>query len=88
MIRYAIRNVTDPKKDVREVARIMSVYMPSNYTATAVETIDGRRGVLIEGEDVAGWTLDGYVLPRLGSGLLLAREIDADEASEYNLFAL
>jgi hypothetical protein len=41
-------------------------YLPGNYTATTY--------VVIEGEDVAGWTLDGYVIPRLGSGLICARE--------------
>jgi hypothetical protein len=30
---------------------------------------------LIEGEDNAGWTLDGYVIPRLASGLIFAKEV-------------
>lgn len=46
-------------------------YLPTNYTATP----DGDGGTLIEGTDVAGWTLDGYVLPRLMSGLIGAREV-------------
>ena len=31
--------------------------------------------ILIAGEDNAGWTLDGYVIPRLGSSLVYASEI-------------
>jgi hypothetical protein len=31
---------------------------------------------VIRGEDFAGWTLDAYVIPRLGSGLINATEID------------
>jgi hypothetical protein len=31
--------------------------------------------VIIGGTDNAGWTLDGYVIPRLASGLLWATEI-------------
>lgn len=47
-------------------------YLPSNYTADS----DGGN-VFIHGEDSAGWTLDGYVIPRLASGLYFAREIDS-----------
>jgi hypothetical protein len=36
--------------------------------------------VIVGGHDNAGWTLDGYVLPRLASGMYGAREIDADTA--------
>ena len=46
-------------------------YMPSNYKA--YENDSGQ--ILICGNDVAGWTLDGYVLPRLSSGLIAAKEI-------------
>lgn len=31
---------------------------------------------VIKGEDAAGWTLDGYVIPRLGSAPYPAVEID------------
>ena len=31
---------------------------------------------MIGGRDVAGWTLDAYVIPRLASGLYFATEID------------
>jgi hypothetical protein len=45
-------------------------YLPSNYSADS----DGG-SVFIHGEDNAGWTLDGYVLPRLASGLYFGREV-------------
>ena len=35
-----------------------------------------RLYLLVEGEDHAGWTLDDYVIPRLGSGNYGCREID------------
>lgn len=54
--------------DLRKVER----YLPFNYRA--VQTKD--HGILIIGEDSAGWTLDGYVIPRLASGLIAARELD------------
>jgi hypothetical protein len=30
---------------------------------------------LIAGRDVAGWTLDDYVIPRLASGMYYAEEV-------------
>lgn len=37
--------------------------------------------VVIVGEDNAGWTLDGYVNPRLGSGMIWAKEITESKDS-------
>ena len=37
-------------------------------------TVDGQ--TVIAGRDVAGWTLDAYVIPRLASGLYFAAEVD------------
>lgn len=48
-------------------------YMPSNYAAEAVGD-----DVVITGQDSAGWTLDGYVIPRLASGLYFAKEVTDD----------
>lgn len=45
-------------------------YLPANYTADS----DGT-DVFIHGVDRAGWTLDGYVIPRLASGLYHAKEV-------------
>ena len=45
-------------------------YMPANYQAAQ---LDGY--VEISGYDMAGCTLDEYVIPRLASGLILATEV-------------
>lgn len=46
-------------------------YLPANYSATLLKSGTVR----ISGEDRAGWTLDGYVIPRLASGLIFASEV-------------
>jgi len=68
--RYALVSMRVPD------AEKIEPYLPANYR------ILGERedGVVIAGTDNAGWTLDDYVIPRLGSGLIFAREITADEA--------
>ena len=59
----------------------IAAYLPANYhiaRGTVRDPIDPtltRLGTLIEGVDNAGWTLDGYVLPRLASGLYFGREV-------------
>lgn len=55
---------------------VVQRFLPWNYTAekTMLDSI------IIEGEDNAGWTLDGYVIPRLASGGYYAREIAGDDA--------
>lgn len=54
-------------------------YLPGNYSVV-YETTDpahnDRPVFVIEGEDAAGWTLDSYVIPRYGSGLIACEEID------------
>ena len=58
-------------------------YLPSNYFIGETYTADDELRpktvvnyvVEIWGEDNAGWTLDGYVIPRLASGLIFAEEI-------------
>jgi hypothetical protein len=51
--------------------REAKAYLPENY-----RLLGEYKGVfVIAGEDVAGWTLDGYVIPRYGSGLMACREI-------------
>ena len=67
MTRYAVvfsRYPTDTPQGMRN-------YLPENYEIighTLTHTPDGRWRIGIQGEDVAGWTLDDYVLPRLDSG--------------------
>lgn len=51
-------------------------YLPANFTAhESSGTIFGDV-IEIEGFDRAGWSLDGYVIPRLASGLISAKEIE------------
>ena len=49
-------------------------YLPSNYHA-----YEHDGAVRIVGRDNHGWTLDGYVIPRLGSGLIAVKEIRGEE---------
>lgn len=51
-------------------------YMPGNYETIWCGSFEGRAAVVIAGRDAGGWTLDSYVIPRLGSGLMFAEEID------------
>lgn len=48
-------------------------YLPSNYKVVGHDADT----TTIEGTDVAGWTLDGYVIPKLASGLYGCRESGA-----------
>tara|TARA_R110000764_G_scaffold96433_1_gene180534 strand:+ start:126 stop:419 length:294 start_codon:yes stop_codon:yes gene_type:complete len=50
-------------------------YLPSNYEVLESD-ITGSAGdsVIVGGHDVAGWTLESYIVPRLGSGGLFATE--------------
>lgn len=63
----------------------VEAYLPANYEIVhwSAEP-DGKGKAVIAGEDVAGWTLHDYVIPRLASGLLTCREYpsygDANEA--------
>jgi hypothetical protein len=76
---------TWPKIRCAKVARgekgtafgIVAAYLPANYWI-ARET---GEAVYIIGTDNAGWTLDGYVIPRLASGLIFCEEITEQEAS-------
>lgn len=70
--RFAV--VTGRNLDVKAVER----YLPSNYgLCESFPSEDGRTYVIVGGVDSAGWTLDGYVIPRLRSGNYGAREIGA-----------
>lgn len=54
----------------------VAAYLPANYQVKDDGPPWGGEEleVLIEGADRAGWTLDGYVIPRLASGLMFAKE--------------
>lgn len=58
-------------------------YLPDNYKVIwegEVPLYEGSDrptlGFVIQGEDVAGWTMDKYVIPRYASGLIGCDEID------------
>lgn len=55
-------------------SRELIALLPDNYH---VRHQLGEREWLIAGEDDAGWTLDGYVMPRIGSANLTATEVPA-----------
>jgi hypothetical protein len=67
--RYAIIENT-----TRSPLAMVQRYLPSNYTAS----MQGE-AILIEGVDSHGWTLDGYVIERLASGMIYAKEIFPNE---------
>lgn len=56
---------------------VVARYLPDNYAL--MESFPSEDGlvVVIGGTDAAGWTLDGYVIPRLLSGNFGAKEIGA-----------
>lgn len=54
----------------------LEAYLPSNYKVLVSQAIEDGVVFIIGGEDNAGWTLDEYVIPRLGSGLIFAEEIE------------
>ena len=58
----------------------VQAYLPFNYRAH--QTTDGTGDIYITGIDNAGWTMDEYVIPRLGSGLINAVEISFEEVHD------
>lgn len=66
-------------------------YLPQGYTAK-IEYLPGNQAgktsnamrIVIRGYDIAGWTLDDYVIPRLASGMIVATEVFATEAFEHD----
>jgi hypothetical protein len=55
----------------------IAAYMPGNYAVLGRTPIKASNtvSVLIGGRDQHGWTLDGYVLPRLASGMYYGDEV-------------
>jgi len=58
-------------------------YLPSNYEAVIAPALN-EDAIIITGRDSGGWTLDGYVIPRLASGLIFAREITPTTPTNAN----
>jgi hypothetical protein len=63
-MRYARIQSTD--------AIVISRYLPTNYSVL----FSDERTTVIAGEDVYGWALDDFVLPRLSTWNLIGGEID------------
>jgi hypothetical protein len=64
-----------PAKAVTRVA----AYLPSNYSVDRAWVMGaGDVLVMVEGEDSGGWTAEGYVIPRLLSGLYAAKIINEE----------
>lgn len=62
--RYAIVKGANSAGEVR-------AYLPSEYWLVGESGID----YIIAGNDKAGWTLDGYVIPRFASGNMVCKEL-------------
>ena len=54
-------------------AERVAAYLPAGYRVVEADVI-GKQGdsVIIAGYDIAGWTLEDYVIPRLASGCMFA----------------
>ncbi len=81
MTRYAYVLIVHHDGEDENRADRIAAYLPDNYQVTGVGPApegDRYRRVHIAGEDNAGWTLDGYVIPRLASGLYGCTEVTAE----------
>jgi hypothetical protein len=59
-------------RSLEEVQR----YLPEGWNAViAASTANDEDVIVAWGEERAGWTVDGYIIPRLASGLIVAKEI-------------
>lgn len=68
----------------------VQAYLPKNYKVVALHRVENGPvksdvSFLVAGRDSAGWTLDGYVIPRYLSGLVSADEVDAEQAQRMLL---
>jgi hypothetical protein len=62
-------------QNARDAAQLWN-YLPGNYAIIGGDFGEpGKPVYLIGGNDVAGWTMDDYVIPRLQSGAIFATEI-------------
>ncbi len=63
----------DSKADtVNDFLDRIKALLPENYKV-GYNSSNGQ--IIVTGHDVAGWTMDLYVIPRLASGLIFAEEI-------------
>ena len=69
-------------KDI--TAERVANYLPSNYTVVDAD-VTGADGdsVIIGGHDVAGWTIEAYIAPRLGTGGMYVVDSDGDYGDQF-----
>lgn len=60
---------------------VIKRYLPSNYGC-----FQYGFDVIIVGTDLAGWTMQDYVLPRLHSGLYFPHEIDFSDPDDWQRY--
>lgn len=84
--RWPIRRAKSPiprNTSPEEHCRRIDAYLPSNYECRVQpfgSPLDASEPyVEILGHDYAGWTLQGYVIPRLQSGLIATRAVEDGE---------
>jgi len=61
--------------EAEELLDRVRAYLPHNYEAALSTANNLTFKVRITGTDDHGWTLDGYVIPRLASGWIFAKEV-------------
>lgn len=69
-----VRTARIARAAFRPTVEEVQAYLPSNYHVLHSQTSESA--IYIAGQDSAGWTLDDYVIPRLASGLICAREVE------------
>jgi hypothetical protein len=71
---------------VANTAREVWAYLPDNYAVLSFGILDDERNrseYLIGGVDVAGWTMDEYVVPRFQSGSYQCVPVSGKVAVEF-----
>ena len=66
----------DPPQNIDGFLERVRAYLPESYKV-AYNSL--TKQFMITGKDVAGWTMDDYVIPRLASGLVFIEEIVEEE---------
>lgn len=75
------RYATVEVRDMQQHNDVLAL-LPQNYQCDlALYNDSGRIDMLISGEDVAGWTLEGYVIPRCASALYYVNEVHPEQES-------
>ena len=59
-------------REIDDMLERVRALLPDNYKV-AYNSL--TKQFMITGHDVAGWTMDDYVIPRLASGLIFAEEV-------------